>query len=67
MGSGSGLRGLVRNGSPSAGTGTGRTVVPRRVFCAAVMFELSDREFEGLWPALERLPNNTERPWDALM
>ena len=44
-----------------------RTVVPRRVFCAAVMVELSDREFEELWPALERLPNNTERPWDALM
>ena len=44
-----------------------RTAGPRRVFCAARMFELSDREFEELWPALERLPNNTERPWDALM
>ena len=30
------------------------------------MFELSDREFEELWPGLERLLNNTGRPWDAL-
>ena len=32
-----------------------RTAEPRRVFCAARMFELSDREFEELWPRLERL------------
>jgi hypothetical protein len=30
------------------------------------MFELSDAEFEELWPKLERLLNNTGRPWDAL-
>jgi len=30
------------------------------------MFELSDRELEELWPGLERLLNNTGRPWDAL-
>jgi hypothetical protein len=39
---------------------------PRRVFCAARMFELSDREYEELWPGLERLLNKTRRPWDAL-
>ena len=44
----------------------GRTAGPRRVFCAARMFELSDREFEELWPGLEKLLNNTGRPWDAL-
>ena len=44
----------------------GRTAKPRRIFCAARMFELSDREFEELWPGLERLLNNTGRPWDAL-
>ena len=27
-----------------------RTAGPRRVFCAARMFELSDAEFEELWP-----------------
>ena len=43
-----------------------RTAGPRREFCAARMFELSDREFEELWPGLERLLNNTGRPWDAL-
>jgi hypothetical protein len=43
-----------------------RTAGPRHVFCAARMFELSDREFEELWPGLERLLNNTGRPWDAL-
>jgi hypothetical protein len=43
-----------------------RTAGPRRVFCAARIFELSDREFEELWPGLERLLNNTGRPWDAL-
>ena len=43
-----------------------RTAGPCRVFCAARMFELSDREFEELWPGLERLLNNTGRPWDAL-
>ena len=43
-----------------------RTAGPRRGFCAARMFELSDREFEELWPGLERLLNNTGRPWDAL-
>ena len=43
-----------------------RTAEPRRVFCAARMFELCDREFEELWPGLERLLNNTGRPWDAL-
>ena len=42
-----------------------RTAGPRRVFCAARMFELSDAEF-GAWPGLERLLNNTGRPWDAL-
>ena len=34
-----------------------RTAGPRRAFCAARMFELSDREFEELWPGLERLLN----------
>ena len=43
-----------------------RTAGPRRIFCAARMFELSDAEFEALWPGLERLLNNTGRPWDAL-
>ena len=43
-----------------------RIAGPRRVFCGARMFELSDREFEELWPGLERLLNNTGRPWDAL-
>ena len=43
-----------------------RTAGPRRVFCAARMFELTDREFEELWKELERLLNNTGRPWDAL-
>jgi hypothetical protein len=43
-----------------------RTTGPRRVFCAARMFELSDREFEELWPGLERPLNITGRPWDAL-
>ena len=43
-----------------------RTAGPPRVFCAARMFELSDREFEELWPGLEKLLNNTGRPWDAL-
>lgn len=42
------------------------TAEPRRVFCAARMFELSDREFEDLLPGLERRLNNTGRPWDAL-
>jgi hypothetical protein len=32
-----------------------------RVFCAARMFELSDAEFQELWPRLERLLNNTGR------
>ena len=44
-----------------------RTAGPRHVFCAAArMFELSDVEFEELWPGLERLLNKTGRPWDAL-
>ena len=43
-----------------------RTAGPRRVFCAARMFELSDREFKELWPGLERLLNNTGRSWGAL-
>ena len=43
-----------------------RTAGPRRGFCAARMFELSDRDFEELWPGLERLLSNTGRPWDAL-
>jgi hypothetical protein len=30
------------------------------------MFELSDAEFEELWPGFEKLLNNTGRPWDAL-
>ena len=38
-----------------------RTAGPRRIFCAARMFESSDREFEELWPGLERLLNNTVR------
>ena len=42
-----------------------RTAGPRRVLRAARMFELSDREFEELWPGWERLLNNTGRPWDA--
>jgi hypothetical protein len=37
-----------------------RTAGSRRVFCAARMFELSDAEFEELWPGLERLLSNTE-------
>jgi hypothetical protein len=39
-----------------------RTAGPRRIFCAARLFELSDAEFEELWPGLERLLNNTGRP-----
>ena len=34
-----------------------RTAGPRRVLCVARMFELSAREFEELWPGLERLVN----------
>jgi len=30
-----------------------RTAGPRRVFCAARIFELSDAEFEELWPGLK--------------
>ena len=44
----------------------GRTAGPRRVFCEARMLELSDAEFDDLWPGLERLLNSTGRPWDAL-
>jgi hypothetical protein len=50
----------------SEAEGQSRTAGPRRVFCASRMFELSDAEFEELWPGLERLLNNTGRPWDAL-
>src|SRR5215471_12858879 len=42
-----------------------RTAGPRRVFCAARMFELSDREFEELWPGLERPPAQYRGPWDG--
>ena len=31
-----------------------RTAGPRRVFCAARVFELSDAEFEELWPGLKK-------------
>jgi hypothetical protein len=50
----------------SEAEGESRTAGPRRVFCAARMFELSDAEFEELWPGLERLLNNAGRPCDAL-
>jgi hypothetical protein len=40
-----------------------RTAGPRRAFCAARMFELSDREFEELWPGLERLLNTAGLSW----
>src|SRR5215469_12596667 len=51
-GSGRGLRGMVRDESGRAGTGTGRSPGGRTAR-------------EELWPGLERLPYNTGRPWDA--
>jgi hypothetical protein len=59
------FRGWVTFRAASHADAKSRTAEPRRVFCAARMFELSDQEFEELWPGLERLLNNTGRPWDA--
>ena len=60
------VRGWVTFSAASQAEAKSRTAEPRRVFCAARMFELSDRVFEELWPGLERLLNNTGRSWDAL-
>ena len=60
------VRGWVTFRAASHADAKRRTAEPRRIFCVARMFELSDREFEELWPGLERLLNNTGRSWDAL-
>ena len=51
------FRGWVTFSAASQADAKSRTAEPRRVFCAARMFELSDRELEELWPGLERLLN----------
>ena len=60
------FRGWVTFQAASKGDAQSRTAEPRRVLCAARMFELSDREFEAMWPGLERRLNNAGRPWDAV-
>ena len=54
------VRGWVTFSAASQADAKSRTAEPRRVFCAARMFELSDREFEELWPGLERLLNTAD-------
>jgi hypothetical protein len=60
------FRGWVTFRAGSQADAQSRTAEPRCVFCAARMFELSDREFEELSPGLERLLNNTGCSWDAI-
>jgi hypothetical protein len=60
------FRGWVTFRVGSLADAQSRAAESRRVFCAARVFALSDREFEELWPGLERLLNNTGRPWDGL-
>src|SRR5215475_8853806 len=59
-------RGWVTFSAASPAEAQSRTAEPRRLFCAARMFELSDREFEELSPGLEGLLNNTGCSWDAI-
>jgi len=53
------FRGWITFRAASQADAQSRTAERWRVFCAVRMFELSDREFEELWPGLERLLNNT--------
>jgi hypothetical protein len=57
------VRGWVTFSAASQAEAKSRTAEPRRVFYAARMFELSDLEFEELWPGLERLLNTAGLSW----